>query len=168
MTDTHKVINAASVFWARRPGMRSPSCMDPRRGDPIMHERRTKRSGTPQEAAHLFLQSIAARHGLQALALASDEGLLIAGIALPSSAPLDLDWIGAIASVCAGSSPNRRGPSLGALVERATGGRHLEAAEIVLRGERLYLAAVGGAVPAGREVWAGIERILAESLPAVA
>jgi len=132
-----------------------------------MHERRTQRSGTPQEAAHLFFRSVAARHGLQALALASEEGLLIAGAAAPSSSPVDLDWIGALASVCASSrSPSRRGPSLGALVERATGGRHLESAEIVLRGERLYLAAVGGRLPTGPEVMAGIERILAESLPA--
>jgi hypothetical protein len=134
-----------------------------------MHERRTQRSGTPQEAAHLFLQSIAARHGLHALALANEDGLLIAGIVAPSSSPLDLEGIGALASVCASSHPPaRRGPSLGALVERATGGLHLEAKEIVLRGEKLYLAAVGGALPAGREVLAGIERILAESLPAVA
>ena len=131
-----------------------------------MHERRTKRSGTPQEAAHLFLQAVAARHGLQALALASEDGLLIAGFVAPSGSPVDLDWIGAIASVCACSrSPARRGPSLGALVERATGGRHLESAEIVLRGERLYLAAVGGRLPAGPEVRAGIARILQESLP---
>ncbi len=134
-----------------------------------MHERRTKRSGTPQEAAHLFLQSVAARHGLQALALATDEGLLIAGVVVPSGSPVDLDGIGAIASVCACSrTPARRGPSLGAMVERATGGQHLEAAEIVLRGERLYLAAVGGRLPPGPDVWAGLERILAESLPAAA
>jgi hypothetical protein len=132
-----------------------------------MHDRRTRRSGTPHEAAHLFLQSIAARHGLQALALANEEGLLIAGVVAPSGTPVDLDWIGALASVCAcAHPPTRRGPSLGALVERATGGRHLEAAEIVLRGERLYLAAVGGRLPTGPEVLAGIERILAESLPA--
>ncbi len=132
-----------------------------------MHERRTRRSGTPQEAAHLFLQSLTARHGLEALALAGEDGLLIAGAVTPSGSPVDLDWIGALASVCAGPLPPAcRGPSLGALVERATGGRHLEAAEIVLRGERLYLAAVGGRVPAGPEVLAGIERILAESLPA--
>jgi hypothetical protein len=116
-----------------------------------MHERRTNRSSTPQEAVHLFLQAIAARHGLEALALANEDGLLMAGAAADGTA-LDLDWIGAVGCVCA--VRGRRGPSLGALVERVTGGRHLEAAEIVVRGERLYLAGIG--------------RILGRSLPAVA
>jgi hypothetical protein len=118
-----------------------------------------------------------ARHGLDALALANDDGLLMAGAVAPphrdgpaprpAEPPLDLEWIGAVGCVCA--IRGRRGPSLGGLVERATGGRHLEAAEIVVRGERLYLAAVGGHLSAG---WAGpsvaegIERILSRSLPA--
>ena len=134
-----------------------------------MHERRTHRSGTPQEAVHLFLQAVAARHGLEALALTNEDGLLMAGASTPAGAGLDLDWIGAVGCVCA--VRGRRGPSLGALVERATGGRHLESAELVVRGERLYLAGVGATLPkgwAGAEVVAGIERILARSLPAVA
>jgi hypothetical protein len=72
---------------------------------------------------------------------------------------------------CVCAVRGRRGPSLGALVERATGGRHLEAAEIVVRGERLYLASVAPSIPsgwAGAEVTAGIARILSPSLPAVA
>jgi hypothetical protein len=129
-----------------------------------MQERRTKRSESPEEALRLFLQSVAARRGLAALALTNDEGLLIAGTAAPADDLDDLAWIGAVGCVCA--VPGRRGPSLGSLVERVTGGRHLVAAEMVLRGERLYLTAVGGPLPAGREVTAGIERILADSLPA--
>jgi hypothetical protein len=138
------------------------------------HERRTTRSSTPQEAVRLFLQALVARHGLDALALSNDDGLLMAGaVAAPRTegpaprTPLDLEWIGAVGCVCA--IPGRRGPGLGGLVERATGGRHLEAAEIVVRGERLYLAAVGGHLAAGwagPSVAAGIERILARSLPA--
>jgi hypothetical protein len=133
-----------------------------------MHDRRTQRSSTPEEATRLFLQALVARHGLQALALSNEDGLLMAGArASRSPAPdLDLDWIGAVGCVCA--IRGRRGPSLGSLVERATGGHHLESKEIVVRGERLYLAAVGGRLPAGPEVAAGIERILARSLPAVA
>ena len=131
-----------------------------------MHERRTNRSESPYDAVRLFLQAIAARRGLAALALTNEDGLLIAGTAAPGTELGDLDWIGAVGCVCA--VPGRRGPSLGALVERITGGRHLVATELVLRGERLYLTAVGGTLPAGREVAAGIERILAPSLPAAA
>jgi hypothetical protein len=153
-----------------------------------MHERRRNRSGTPHEAVRLFLQAVAARYGLEALALTNEDGLLVAGTATAGGTGLDLDWIGAVGCVCA--VRGRRGPSLGALVHRATGGRHLEATEIVVRGERLYLAGVGpsllvddGGSPgggthplpapeppgwAGAEVAAGITRILSQSLPAVA
>jgi hypothetical protein len=162
--------------------MRSPSCITlSEETDPMHHEheRRATRSSSPHEAVRLFLQALVARHGLDALALANDDGLLMAGAVSPqhhagsvpreADAPLDLDWIGAVGCVCA--IGGRRGPSLGAVVERATGGRHLEAAEIVVRGERLYLAAVGGRLSAGwaePSVAAGIERILSRSLPAVA
>jgi hypothetical protein len=132
-----------------------------------MHERRTNRSSVPQEAGRLFLDSLVARHELDALVLANEDGLLVVGAARPSiGEPLSLDWIGAVGCVCA--LRGRRGPSLGALVERATGGRHLEATELTVRGERLYLVAVGGHLPAGPEVAAGIARILARSLPAAA
>ncbi len=131
-----------------------------------MHDRRTQRSEVPQEAVRLFLQSVAERHGLDALTLANEDGLLLAGAASSGREALDLDWIGAVGCLCA--VRGRRGPGLGTLVERVTGGAQLTAAEMVLRGERLYLTAVGGRIPAGSEVGAGIERILAASLPAVA
>ena len=131
-----------------------------------MHERRTNRSENPQKAATLFLQALVERHGLLALTLANEDGLLVAGAAKGDLRPIDLDWIAALGCVCA--IPGRRGPSLGALVERVTDGRHLACTELVLRGERLYAAAVGGPLPPGRELAAGIERILAASLPAAA
>ena len=131
-----------------------------------MQDRRTHRSNTPQEAGRLFLQSLVARHGLEALVLSNEDGLLMLGATSPAGASLNLDWIGAVGCVC--SLPGRRGAPLGALVERATGGQPLEAAELMVRGERLYLAAVGGHLPPGPEVVAGIERILARSLPAAA
>ena len=131
-----------------------------------MHERRTNRSSSPQEAGRLFLEALLTRHGLDALVLTNDDGLLIVGAQSPEGSARNLDWIGAVGCVCAVGG--RRGPSLGALVERITGGRHLEAEELTVRGERLYLVAVGGPLPGGPEVTAGIERILARSLPAAA
>ena len=130
-----------------------------------MHERRTNRSENPQKAASLFLQALVERHGLTALTLANEDGLLVAAASTGSYRPIDLDWIAALGCVCA--IPGRRGPSLGALVERVTDGRHLACTEICVRGEKLYAAAVGGPLP-GRELAAGIERILAASLPAAA
>ncbi|MFT3770618.1 MAG: hypothetical protein QM820_34770 [Minicystis sp.] len=130
-----------------------------------MHERRRQRSEVPGEAARLYLQSVADRHGLSALALANEDGLLMAG-ASRAEQPLDLDWIAAVGCVCA--LPGRRGQSLGSVVERVTGGRTLASAEIVLRGEKLYVTSVGGPLPPMKELAAGVERILARSLPAAA
>jgi hypothetical protein len=130
-----------------------------------MHDRRTTRSTIPAEAARLFLQSAVDRHALAALTLANEDGLLVAG-AGRAGHDLDLSWVAAVGCVCA--IKGRRGPSLGSLVERVTMGDHLESAEITLRGERLYLAAVGGKMPPLAELSAGIERILARSLPAAA
>ena len=131
-----------------------------------MHDRRTHRSSSPQEAGRLFLQALLERHGLGALVLTNEDGLFMVGAQRAAAAPLNLDWIGAVGCVCA--LRGGRGPSLGALVERTTGGQHLEARELTVRGERLYLVAVGGQVPGGPEVVAGIQRILARSLPAAA
>lgn len=130
-----------------------------------MHERRTHRSEVPAEAAHLYLQAIADRHHLEVMTLANEEGLLIA--AAPGRLrEIDVEWIAALGSVCA--VPGRRGPSLGSLVERVTGGKMLQSAELVLRGERLYVTAVGGPLPPMRAVAAAVERILSSSLPAAA
>jgi hypothetical protein len=130
-----------------------------------MDERRTHRSEIPGEAARLYLHAVAERRGLAALALANDDGLLIAG-ASRAEQPLDLDWIAAVGCVCA--LPGQRGRPLGAVVERVTGGRTLASEEITLRGEKLYVTAVGGPLPPRKETAAAMERILARSLPAVA
>lgn len=130
-----------------------------------MHDRRTTRSNIPGEAARLFLQAAVDRHELTALTLANEDGLLVAGAARAHS-ELDLAWIAAVGCVC--SIRGRRGPSLGSLVERVTQGDHLESAEITLRSEKLYLAAVGGKMPPLAELSAGIERILSRTLPAAA
>ena len=130
-----------------------------------MQERRRQRSEAPGEAARLYLQSAAERHGLMALTLASEDGLMMAA-ASRAERPLNLDWIAALG--CVAALPGRRGRPLGALIERETDGQMLTSAEIVLRGEKLYLTAVGGPLPPLGETRAAVERILARSLPAMA
>lgn len=130
-----------------------------------MHDRRRRRSEVPGEAARLYFQALVDRHRLEALTLANDDGLLVAA-ASRAGATIDLDWIAALGSVCA--VPGRRGAPLGALVERVTEGRMLTSMELALRGERLYVTAVGGPLPPRAELAAAVERILARSLPAAA
>lgn len=131
-----------------------------------MHDdRRRHRSEIPAEAARLYLQAVADRQDLDAVTLANEDGLLIAAVA---RVPLELPWVAALGSVCA--LRGGRGPALGQLVERVTGGRQLASAQMVLRGERLYVTAVGGPLLAKtrRDMAAAVERILADSLPAAA
>jgi hypothetical protein len=132
-----------------------------------MSDRRTRRSTRPGEAIRLFLHAVLGRQGLGAIVLANEDGLMIASAASAACQALDLDWIGALGSVCALGTPmGRRTASLGSLVERATGGLPLDARQLSLRGERLYLTVVGGRLPPGTELPDAIERILATSLPA--
>jgi hypothetical protein len=130
-----------------------------------VNDRRRRRSEVPAEAAHLYFQALVERHRLEALTLANDDGLLVAA-ARREGSTLDLDWIAALGSVCA--MPGRRGAPLGALVERVTEGRMLTSTEIELRGEKLYVTAVGGPLPPRAELEAATARILARSLPAAA
>lgn len=130
-----------------------------------MQERRRQRSEIPAEAANLYLQALVDRHGLESMTLASDEGLVIAAFSRKRTAH-ELEWIAALGTVCA--VPGRRGAALGSLVERVTDGRMLASAEITLRGERLYVTAVGGPLPPMKGIAATVERILANSLPAAA
>lgn len=130
-----------------------------------MHERRTQRSEIPGEAANLYLKALVDRHDLESMTLATDEGFLVAASSR-SRTTHELEWIAALGTVCA--VPGRRGPSLGSLVERVTDGRTLTSAEITLRGERLYVTAVGGPLPPMNGVAAAVERILSSSLPAAA
>lgn len=124
-----------------------------------MIERRTSRSPVPGEALRLYFQTLTERHHLAALTLANEDALLVAGAAAGSTPPLDLVTISALG--CAG----RQKAPLGGLVEQATGGRQLNAAEISIRGAKLYLAAVGGDLPASEDMRGAIERILDASLP---
>jgi hypothetical protein len=124
----------------------------------------------------LFLEALLERHALDAISVIDEEGALVAAAARPACATLDLAWIGAIGSllaVSAGSDreprrqPMHAGQGLSALVDRATAGRQLDAREVMLRGERLCVASVGGALPA-TAFGAGMERILGHALPAIA
>jgi len=108
-------------------------------------ERRQRRSAQRQEAVGLLLDSLRQRERLEALALATEEGLLIAG-----SGTLDLERMGALA-------PTSRGPTM------PWGERTLHVERFDMRGFWLYLASAGGRI--GRGTLADLRRILAELPP---
>jgi hypothetical protein len=118
-------------------------------------ERRKNRSEIPQEAMALYLASIAARNSLKALALANEDGLLVAG----AGGGYNLEWLAALGPVCADGEPSNG--ALGTLVEDVTGGEDLYASAVKIGDQTLYLTSVGARLPRQKEAIATIRRILA-------
>ncbi len=108
-------------------------------------ERRQHRSPDRQEAVGLLLDALRRREKLEAVALATEDGLLIAG-----AGPVDLARMGALA-------PTSRGPTM------PWGERTLHVERFDLRGFWLYLASSGGRI--GRGTLADLRRILEELPP---
>ena len=69
---------------------------------PVRSDQRTNRSDVPQEAARLYLKAVAERSDVRALALASEEGLLVAG----TEGDYDLHGLAALGAACAKSEPD--------------------------------------------------------------
>lgn len=118
-------------------------------------ERRKNRSEVPQEAISLFLEAIAARNSLKALALANEDGFLVAG----AGRGCNLEWLAALGPVCA--SPEGARAAITSLIEDVTGGEDLFASAVTIAGQTLYLTSVGARVPRQKEAAETLQRILA-------
>src|SRR4051812_1039660 len=108
-------------------------------------ERRTNRSEVPQVALKLYLTSLAARSGLSAVALASDEGLLIAA----SQSDHDAD---AMAAICV--ARERRIVMRPEVVNSILRGEQLTSCPLNVHGEELYLTWLGARTPSVNEATA--------------
>ena len=117
-------------------------------------ERRVNRSEIPQVAVGLYLEAVAARNSLKAVALANEDGLLVAGI----GGGYNLDWLAALGPVCASGEPVNA--SIGTLVENVTGGEDLFASAVDIGGYTMYLTSVGARVGRQREAAETLRRIL--------
>ncbi len=93
-----------------------------------MDERRTQRSDNAYAASQLYLESCARRYGCETLALASEEGLLIAGIGE------DAETVGAVASAS--------GSAAGGLWGRAFGSK-LQSFSMALGEHRVHVGVLG-------------------------
>jgi hypothetical protein len=99
-----------------------------------MKERRRRRSQDPYRALCLQLEHVRAAGELDAMVVAIDNGLLVAGAGERSVC----EALGAVAPLVGSPSFNGRVP--GALV-----GQHIDVRAISLEGETVYVAAVGRA-----------------------
>lgn len=109
-------------------------------------ERRVRRSERPVEAAKLFLEHLQARRSTKAIAVATDHGLLLAGV----GDGVDLDWLAAIASL--GADAPR--------FVKESDGAQVSAFSVRIGGHAVHVATVGEP-PAEHECSEGLARICA-------
>lgn len=122
----------------------------------MANERRRNRSELPHEAARLYLDAMAARSGLRALALASDDGLLVAG----TRGDYDCEGLAAIGVARENKLKVRR-----ELVDAVTRGDELHASRMDIAGSIFYLTSVGSSKPRAEDAVGALHRILAPALP---
>jgi hypothetical protein len=113
-------------------------------------ERRRHRSEVIPEAVSLYLEALAARCNASALALANEDGLLVAG----TRGDYDLEGL-------AGLGATR--PMLSSaedLLDEVSRGEDVYSHEVCIRGETFYLASIGARVPKVRDAVSALDRIL--------
>jgi len=119
-------------------------------------ERRKNRSEVVHEALALYLQAVAERAGVKAIAVANEDGFLIAG----AGGGFNHEWLAALGSVSTGEE---RSGTVGSLIEDVTGGEAFFASSLSIFGRRLYLSSVGARV-SEKELTPGLCRILGSSI----
>lgn len=112
----------------------------------MQSERRVRRSERPVEAARLFLEHLSARKSTKAIAVATDHGLLLAGV----GEGVDLEWLAAIASL---------GHEAPRFVKESDGAQ-VSAFSLRIGGHPVHVASVGEPL-SERECGEGLARICA-------
>jgi hypothetical protein len=124
-----------------------------------MNERRTRRSQDPYRALCLQLEHSRSQGQLDAVIVAIDNGLLIAGAGERSVC----EALGAVA-------PLMSSPSFSGRLPRVLEGQSVDVREVSLDGETVYVASVGRR---GADAWleqsiTGVRRILGYAQPSAA
>ena len=117
----------------------------------VTTERRRHRSEVIPEAVSLYLEALAARSQASALALANEDGLLVAG----TRGDYDLEGL---AGLGASSVMRSMGEELFDAVGR---GQDVYAHEVTIRGETFFLTSVGRRIPKVCDAVHALDRILA-------
>jgi hypothetical protein len=115
-------------------------------------DRRRKRSEMVQEAACLYLEAVAERSRIKAMALASEDGLLVAG----AGNGYDHEWLAALGVTGAGQKE-----WLGEVIDEVTGGEGLVSFDVPVHGKNLRLSAVGVKRPPLEDASIALGRIFA-------
>ncbi|MDI3283254.1 hypothetical protein [Polyangium sp. 15x6] len=116
----------------------------------MTNERRRKRSELVQVAASLYLEAVLERSRIKAVALASDEGLLVAG----AGAGYDHEWLAALGIVTGE-------PHFDDVITEITRGEGMVSFDVPVHGRTLRLSAVGKVPPSLEDASAALSRIFA-------
>lgn len=122
-------------------------------------EQRRNRSEVPQEAACLYLEAAAERCEARALALASEDGLLVAS----TRGGYDMHGIAAVGAACANG--HAEGPLLDRMMDKLAPGEDLYASGVTIGDKVFYLTSVGARVRSVKSAAADLARILGPVLP---
>lgn len=114
-----------------------------------MNDRRVRRSREKQEALNLLLEAVRERSPISSIALVDGRGSIVSGV----GSDRELSILGAVARPVACGVVSD-------LAKRLTEGTDVLARVVALRGETMYLAALGEKVPRMHEVAQGAVRIL--------
>ena len=125
----------------------------------MVNERRKSRSEVPNEAASLFLESMAVRNHLRALVLAGGDGLLMAG----TRGGFDCDGLAALGVAHGNRMSVRR-----ELADSILGGERMHTSSLDIGGQTFYLTSVGVRGLSPEEAGPALRRILGPTLTPVA
>lgn len=116
-------------------------------------ERRMNRSSVPHEAAGLYLDAMAQRGRMRALALATQDGLLVAGTGS------DCEALAAIGVAQGSQVPVRK-----ELLESVVGKERLHTSRLEIGGEIFFLASIGPHKSQMSDATVALRRILGPAL----
>jgi hypothetical protein len=116
----------------------------------MTQDRRRRRSNMVSEAASLYLEAVIERSRLKAMALATEEGLLVSG----AGNGYDHEWLAALGAF---ENEDRIAP----MIEEFTHGQGLMAFDVPIHGRTLRLAAVGDEPPSIEAAGIALSRIFA-------
>ncbi|MBK9262990.1 MAG: hypothetical protein IPM54_24700 [Polyangiaceae bacterium] len=116
----------------------------------MTNDRRKRRSEMVSEAASLYLEAVIERGRVKAMALATEEGLLVSG----AGKGYDHEWLAALGAF---ENEERIAP----MIDEFTQGQGLMAFDVPIHGRTLRLAAVGDEPPPVEAAGVALSRIFA-------
>lgn len=128
------------------------------RGPVVTADRRAKRSEMPAEAARLYLEAVAERNNIRAMALTDRDGLLVAG----SGQGDKVVELGALGAACAHG--HGKGHAAVEMFDAVAKGDDVYASHLSIGEETFCIASLGARVKSLKETTAALSRILSPVL----